>query len=124
MHGCASLTFARPIDVGFPDGWEPEFGSYLSDVYQHHLRNPDHNSGNLSGVGVSQVAAFEGLRVTASAAFLSNVPSNLTVMTQSAVERVLFEDRRAVGVDVGGTTCKTRRTFTQNACFPNKVNDF
>ena len=65
-----------------------------------------------------QIAAYEGLRVTASAAFLSDSPSNLTVMTESAVERVLFEGRKAVGVEVGGKTCKLMPILIQDACFP------
>lgn len=113
--GTSAHGFDGPIDVGYPDGWEAEFGSYLSDVYQHHPRNPDPNSGNLSGVGVCQVAAFNRLRVTASAAFLSHVPSNLTVMTGSAVERVLFEGQRVVGVKVAGETYFANREVILSA---------
>ena len=100
-----SLTWERKLDVGFPDGWEPEFGSYLTDVYENHLRNPDHNSGHPLGVGVCQIAAFKGQRTTASAAFLSDNPPNLTVMTESPVERVLFQGRQAIGVKVANKIC-------------------
>ena len=113
-----SLTWTRPLDVGFPDGWEPEFGAYLRDVYQSHLKNPDHNSGHLPGVGVCQVAAFKGLRTTASAAFLSDNSSNLTVMTESPVERVLFEGRSAVGVKVANKICKFMLNSSRDPCLP------
>lgn len=81
-------------------------GWFIDDVCQYYPRNPDHNSGDLLGVGISQVAAFEGRRATASAAFLSDVPSNLTIMTEAAVERVLFEGRQAVGIKVADKICK------------------
>lgn len=64
-----------------------------------------------------QIAAYKGLRVTASAAFLSDSPSNLTVMTESAAERVLFEGRKAVGVKLAGKTCKLMPKLLQHACF-------
>lgn len=115
-----SLTWARELDVGFPDGWEPEFGNYLEEIYQYHLKNPDHNSGHLSGVGVSQVAAFKGLRTTASAAFLSDHPSNLTIVTESPVERILFEGRQAVGVKVASKICKMMFNSSQDAYLPEK----
>ena len=65
-----------------------------------------------------QVAAFKGLRTTASAAFLSDNPSNLTVMTDSPVERVLFESRSAVGVKVANKICKMMLNSSRDACLP------
>ncbi len=64
---------------------------------------------------MSQVAAFKGRRVTASAAFLSDVPSNLTILTESAIERILFDGRRAVGVQVSDRACKIGPNSVQDA---------
>ena len=53
-------------------------------------------------MSVCQISALNGRRTTASGAFLSAIPTNLTVLTNTTVERVLFHDRNAVGVEIAG----------------------
>jgi len=64
--------------------------------------NQDHNSGDPLGVSVCQVVANDGRRVTASSAYLDDAPPNLTIRTNAAVEKVLFENKKAVGVVLAG----------------------
>lgn len=55
-------------------------------------------------MAVCQISALNGRRTTASGAFLpaSAVPTNLTILTDTAVERILFDNRKAVGVEIAG----------------------
>ncbi|KAL9611724.1 MAG: hypothetical protein Q9167_003647 [Letrouitia subvulpina] len=98
VHG-----FEGPIKVGLPESWEPGFDEYLQTVTNDkYPLNLDNNSGNPIGFAVCQVSANNGNRTTADISFLSNLPNNLTVMTNSAVERVLFEGKKAIGVEIAG----------------------
>ena len=80
--------------------WDPGFGEYLDIVTARYTKNLDHNSGNPIGMSVGQACALDGRRITASDAFLSAAPANLTIITDAAVEKILFEGRRAVGVRI------------------------
>ena len=82
------------------DKWDPSLGDYLEKVYEHLPKNLDHNSGNPLGVSICQVGAHDGARTTADGAFLSSPPSNLTVQTDSAVSKILFDGQKAIGVQV------------------------
>lgn len=62
--------------------------------------NRDVNSGNSIGMGMASVCIYQGKRVTAANAYLSHTPPNLTIMTNVLVAKVLFEDRRAIGVKI------------------------
>lgn len=84
--------------------WDPGFGEYLDIVTARYTKNLDHNSGNPIGMSVGQACALDGRRVTASDAFLSAAPANLTIITDAAVEKILFEGQKAVGVRVPGKT--------------------
>ena len=60
--------------------------------------NQDVNSGDPLGMGMGSVCIHEGQRLTASIAYLSQPPSNLTICTDSAVAKVLFTGQKATGV--------------------------
>ncbi len=64
-------------------------------------RNADFNGASQEGVGHFQLTVKNGRRNSAARAFLAPARSrkNLTVMTGALVTRVLFEGRRAVGVE-------------------------
>ena len=54
------------------------------------------------GVGHYQITTHKGQRMSASRAFLRPIMkkrSNLTVITKALVTRILFEGKRAVGVE-------------------------
>ncbi len=63
-------------------------------------RNPDFNGAEIEGVGLYQVTQRNGERWSAARAYLGDGkhPANLKVLTDVLVERVLFENGRAVGV--------------------------
>ncbi|KAL9132931.1 MAG: hypothetical protein Q9175_005887 [Cornicularia normoerica] len=85
------------VDVGLTD-WEPEFGDFVDGLYNCYPKNLDVNSGDPLGVAVCQVSARGGRRATASDAYLSDVPSNLTIITDATVETILFDQGKTVGV--------------------------
>jgi choline dehydrogenase len=64
-------------------------------------RNNDFNGPDQAGVGLYQVTQKDGRRCSAARAYLHPVAArtNLTVLTQAAATRVLFEQGRAVGVE-------------------------
>ena len=68
--------------------------------------NEDPNSGDVEGIAYSQRAMRGGLRMSAAKAYLKPARSraNLTVETCAHARRIIFEGRRAVGIDyeIGG----------------------
>ena len=66
----------------------------------------DFNTGNNEGVGYFKVNQRGGFRVSSARAFLRPALKrpNLTVMTGRHTRRVIFEGRRAIGIEVGGPT--------------------
>ena len=63
----------------------------------------DFNGENQEGVGLYQVTQYQGERWSAARAYLLphiGQRSNLSVHTRAAVQRIVFEGRRAVGVEV------------------------
>ena len=63
-------------------------------------RNPDYNSGDQAGVGYFQRAILRGQRVSAARAFLKPAMKrpNLEVRTNARASTLLFEGKRAVGL--------------------------
>jgi choline dehydrogenase len=64
--------------------------------------NPDFNGERIDGVGIVQLNVRNGWRCSTAAGYLKPnlARKNLHLMTESLVRRVLFEGRRAVGVEV------------------------
>jgi len=64
-------------------------------------RNPDFNGATTYGVGSYQLSIENGWRQSAAVAFLkpARARPNLTIMPRALVTRVLFEGRRAIGVE-------------------------
>jgi choline dehydrogenase len=71
--------------------------------------NPDFNAERIEGVGMVQLNVRNGWRVSTAAGYLKpNLKrKNLNLMTESHVRRIIFEGKRAVGVEVmQGNTVK------------------
>ncbi|MCA8929474.1 MAG: GMC family oxidoreductase N-terminal domain-containing protein [Alphaproteobacteria bacterium] len=64
-------------------------------------RNPDYNGESQDGVGYFQRAIYKGRRMSAARAFLHPAMSrpNLQVITHAHATQILFEGKRAVGVE-------------------------
>ena len=103
----AILIQVRPLKVGLPQMWDPEFGHYLRGISAKDSINMDHNSGNPLGMAICQVSALDGRRTTASDALLHSPPANLKIMTNSAVDRIIFDrsSPKAIGVELSGKKC-------------------
>jgi choline dehydrogenase len=63
-------------------------------------RNPDYNSGNQDGFGYYQATQKNGRRWSTARAFLDPARQrpNLRIETEALATRILFDDKRAVGV--------------------------
>ena len=66
--------------------------------------NADFNGPAQEGVGLYQVFQRNGSRLDAGSAYLprTSLPPNLTIISDTMAERVLFDQRRAIGVSVTG----------------------
>ena len=77
-----------------------------------HEENPDFNGARQEGVGRFQLTQKNGMRCSASVAFLHPAMDrpNLTVITVALATRILFEGDRAVGVEIarGGVLQEVR----------------
>lgn len=85
--------------------WDQSFADFLEKTWEYYPRNLDHNSGNVLGAAVCQHSTHDGYRITASGAFLSSPPANLTIMTNSPVTKVLFEGKKVAGVETKEKKC-------------------
>ena len=74
--------------------------------------NPDFNGERIDGVGMAQLNVRKGWRCSTAAGYLKpNLRrKNLKLMTRTLVRRILFEGRRAVGIEVerGGSVTRIR----------------
>ena len=75
--------------------------------------NTDYNGANQEGVSYVQRTTYKRRRVSSAKAFLNPAKSrkNLTVYTNAHVTRILFEARRAIGVELkrGNSSGQTQR---------------
>ena len=106
------LTRHSLVDVGVTEIWDPGFDEFMKNAYHYHPKNNNHNSGNPIGISVCQLSACGGHRVTASGAYLTSTPSNLTIMTDATVIKLVFKGKGVVGVEVNGKTCTTCPTLS------------
>jgi choline dehydrogenase-like flavoprotein len=99
------------IDLTYGNAWMTNVGDIFVAAAQAGLPlNEDVNSGNPIGMGMGTVSITpDGQRLTAASAYLRHVPANLTVAGDTLVSRVIFENKRAVGVEtVSGKTYRAK----------------
>jgi choline dehydrogenase-like flavoprotein len=87
-----------PLKIGFPSVWEKSMADVI-DVFVEagYPANLDGNSGDPIGLSISPNSAYKGLRTT-SADMLVDTPSNLHILVDTQVARVVFEEKTAVGI--------------------------
>jgi len=88
----ADLRFTHPVSSAFIE----------AGVQAGHPATDDFNNDVQEGVGMYKVNQKDGERCGVSRAYLHPVMDrpNLTIMTDALVNRVLFEGKRAIGVEV------------------------
>ncbi|KAK4194371.1 hypothetical protein QBC40DRAFT_270160 [Triangularia verruculosa] len=89
-----------PVHVGYAAEFEEDLLPLLDQFEQAGFPlNPDHNSGNPLGMSVLISSAHSGLRST-SKDLLANLPPSFTVLTNSPVQRIIFDgNKKATGVE-------------------------
>ena len=90
--------YAGPLHIGFPCATEEQ----LYDLFDAAVDCgwplcEDQNSGNPIGIGVAAATTRKGHRIMSSD-LLNMQASNLTVITERSVARILFEEKQAKGV--------------------------
>jgi choline dehydrogenase-like flavoprotein len=98
--GSVAVEYATRLEDFMPD--------LMKGVEEHGFEiNKDVNDGDPTGVGFAPGTSRNGVRVTARMAYLKDVPGNLTIQSGIQVAKVLFEGKRAVGVEsINGLKCK------------------
>ncbi|MDA0662905.1 MAG: choline dehydrogenase [Proteobacteria bacterium] len=86
-------------DISFTRGFSSAFIDAAAEV--GIPRTDDFNSGDQEGVGFYQLTTRNGRRCSAAVGYLNPVKhrSNLTITTEALVHRVVFEGKRAVGIE-------------------------
>jgi len=90
--------------------------TYLQAAQEHGFPvTEDFNGGQFEGAGIYSITTRNGVRESSASAFLDPAKkrTNLTVLTQAHVEKILFEGKRAVGVTY-------RRKGKQNTLFASR----
>ena len=91
-----------PLHVSNPRSGNPLFRAFIeAGTEAGHPSTPDFNGSNQEGFGPYQLTIREGRRWSAAKAYLHPVLGrpNLTIESLAHVTRVLFEGRRAVGIE-------------------------
>lgn len=94
-----------PIGVGTGAEWQGLVKHCLDGAVEAgHALNWDHNDGEPMGVAVAQMNVDSGVRISSAGAFLGPAArqklSNLIVVTGTISKRVVFEGKKAVGVEL------------------------
>ena len=94
-----------PLGVSAPRGALPICDAFIRAAQQYGIPyNPDFNGRQQAGAGYYQLTQRDVRRSSTATAFLRPALSrpNLVVRTEQDVRRVVIEQGRAIGVDVGG----------------------
>lgn len=94
-----------PIKVGFGEKMSPGVEVFFKACQEAGINIcHDNNSGNPVGVSLAQCNTGEGLRWYAANGYLSNESqkrlSNLTILTNVSVDKIMIEENNAVGVKI------------------------
>ncbi|ETS87181.1 hypothetical protein PFICI_01009 [Pestalotiopsis fici W106-1] len=89
------------VDVSYQEEWLPGTRDVFKAAEQVGFGvNPDVNNGNPMGMGMGMVCIHKGVRVTSSSAYLSSPPSNLTIIADAHVAKIILNGKTAQGVQI------------------------
>jgi len=92
-----------PVHVELPAVWERHHAALVDAVEEFGLgNNLDLNSGNPIGMGMCPATSRGAKRWTCADSFLRDHPSNLTILPSAVASRILFQGKKAVGVEANG----------------------
>jgi len=99
------------IQLAYGSSWLPDVGDIFIAAEQTGLgTNSDVNSGDPIGMGMGSVCIYNGQRMSAANGYLSSPPPNMTILPNSYIARILFDEKTATGVEtVSGTTFSARK---------------
>ena len=95
-----------PLKLGYAGECEEDVPTLL-DIFEDvgYPLNPDHNSGDPIGMSLMINSAHAGVRTTAKE-LITPKPDNLTIVTSTLVQRIIFQGNKAIGVESNRKKCK------------------
>lgn len=99
------------LHLTYGEQWLPDVGDVFTAAEQvGHRINQDVNNGDPIGMGMGSVCISKDVRATSASAYLSSPPSNLRIMVNAPIARVLFNQKRAIGVEtIDGRQFRARK---------------
>lgn len=99
------------VDISYQDEWLPTTRNVFEAAQEVGFGvNPDVNNGNPIGMGIGTVCIYKGIRVTSSSAYLTNFPSNLTILPNTHIGKIIMKGKVAIGVQTAdGQSFAARR---------------
>lgn len=92
-----------PVHVELPAVWERHCSALADAAEEFGLpNNLDLNSGNPIGMAMAPATSRGAKRWTCADSFLRDHPHNLTILPSTVASRILFNDKKAVGVEANG----------------------
>ena len=92
-----------PLKVSEVSDRNPIYDGLFKAAEENNIPlNKDYNGEEQEGIGYTQTTIFRGERMSAEVAYLRPIKSrkNLTIVTNSLVTRLLFEEKKCVGLEV------------------------
>jgi len=92
-----------PLSVSNPRSLHEIANAFLDAGRENQIKiNEDFNGPEQEGLGIYQVTQKNGVRCSAAAAYIHphEHRANLTILTGTQAHKILFEDKRAVGVKI------------------------
>ncbi len=93
---------AGPVHISQPNGVPPVCNAFVDAMAELGVpTNPDYNGEEQTGATVAHLNQHNGLRESTAQSYLKPARSrpNLTILTNAMVRRIVFEGKRAVGVE-------------------------
>lgn len=105
-----------PVHVEFPAVWERHYSALADAAEDFGLgTNLDINSGNPIGMAMAPATSRGAKRWTCADSFLRDHSSNLTILPSTVASRILFDGKKAVGIEANGKHYFARKEVVLSA---------